>query len=348
MNHSVKSDEELIALLERTMHKVSVSAPEMEFSTAAGNQRWMAAAAAAVIVVGVGATGIALNARHDGSSPLTPGAQATTPVDTAEPITSTTMSSTDGGSSAVTTTALHSTTGTVRPLDPRDEAWRAAVYQHMASFGTCATANVEVGPGTLFNAKTACNHFTDGQPVDGSIVFMLNELPFATLAESVADFTKNGTGNGAAGVPIGTDAVMFVEKSNGVTRRASIVTAKHAVVIYSELLDDKYLPTGDHDLAAVAQDLNKVAGPLIAKAAGANGDGHCILASYIVLEGDTPAGVAQKFNVSMEALKAANVTTPSFETFSVGMKIFIPAQAPFVCTAASPTGGPQDTFPANG
>ena len=242
------------------------------------------------------------------------------------PITSTTMSSTDGGS----------------------DAWRAAVYQEMSAFGTCATTNDQVGSGSFFNAKTICTHFSGEQPVDGNIVFMLNELPFATLAESVADFTKNGTGNGAAGVPIGTDAVMFVEKSNGVTRRASIVTAKHAVVIYSELLDDKYLPTGDHDLAAVAQDLNKVAGPLIAKAAGANGDGHCILASYIVLEGDTPAGVAQEFNVSVEALKAANVTTPSFETFSVGMKIFIPAQAPFVCTAASPTGGPQDTFPANG
>jgi hypothetical protein len=90
MNHSVKSDEELIALLQRTMHKVSVSAPEMKFTATAGDQRWMASAAAAtVLVAGLGAVGIALNARHNASSPLSPGAQATTPVDTAEPITST-------------------------------------------------------------------------------------------------------------------------------------------------------------------------------------------------------------------------------------------------------------------
>jgi hypothetical protein len=70
MNHSVKSDEELMALLERTMRRVSVSAPDMEFSTTTGNQRWIATAAAAtVLVVGVGATGVALNARRNASSP---------------------------------------------------------------------------------------------------------------------------------------------------------------------------------------------------------------------------------------------------------------------------------------
>ena len=70
MNQSVTSDEELNALLERTMRTVSVAAPDMEFSTTAGNQRWMATAAAAtVLVVGVGAVGVALNARRDASSP---------------------------------------------------------------------------------------------------------------------------------------------------------------------------------------------------------------------------------------------------------------------------------------
>ncbi len=70
MNHSVTSDEELNALLERTMRRVSVSAPDMEFSKTAGNHRWIATAAAAtVLAVGVGAAGVALNARRDASSP---------------------------------------------------------------------------------------------------------------------------------------------------------------------------------------------------------------------------------------------------------------------------------------
>ncbi len=262
MNHSVKSDEELIALLERTMHKVSVSAPEMEFSTAAGNQRWMAAAAA-VIVVGVGAAGVALNARHNGSSPLTPGAPATTPVDTVGPITSTTMSSIDGGSSAGTTTSLLTTTGTVRPLDARDDAWRAAVYQQMASFGSCATTDYGVGSGDQFSAKAICNHFLDGQPVDGNLVFILEELP-ASIDKSSADWQQKTAGFDTVGVPVGPDALMFVETSNGATRRAAIVTPDHMVFLAAELIDDKYLPNGDHDLAAVAQDLNEVADSILA------------------------------------------------------------------------------------
>lgn len=72
MNSSVTSDEELNALLERTMRAVSESAPDMEFSTTTGNQRWIATAAAAtVLVVGVGAAGVVLNARRDASSPPT-------------------------------------------------------------------------------------------------------------------------------------------------------------------------------------------------------------------------------------------------------------------------------------
>lgn len=264
MNHSVKSDEELIALLERTMLKVSVSAPEMEFSTTAGNQRWMATAAVAtVLVVGVGAAGIALNARHDTSSPLTPGAQATTPADTAEPITSTTMSSIDGGTSAVTTTSILTTTGTIRPLDARDEAWRAAVYQEMASFGSCATTDYGVGSGDQFSAKAICNHFSDGQPVDGALVFILEELP-ASIDKSSADWQQKTAGFDTAGAPVGPDALMFVETSNGATRRVAIVTPDHMVFLAAELIDDKYLPTGDHDLAAVAQDLNKVADSILA------------------------------------------------------------------------------------
>ena len=94
MNNSVKSDDELIALLERTMHHVAVSAPDMEFSTTARSQRWMASAAAAtVLVVGVGAAALALTARHDASGRLSPGAQTTEPATTVDPVPYTTMPS---------------------------------------------------------------------------------------------------------------------------------------------------------------------------------------------------------------------------------------------------------------
>ena len=85
MNNSVKTDDDLIALLKRTMHNVAVSAPDMEFSTTAGNQRWMATAAAAtVLVVGVGAAGLALTGGRDASRRLSPGAQTTASGDTVE------------------------------------------------------------------------------------------------------------------------------------------------------------------------------------------------------------------------------------------------------------------------
>lgn len=338
MNHSVKSDEELIALLERTMRDVSACAPDMEFSTTAGNQRWMATAAAAtVLVVGVGAAGLALNARHDASSPLSPGGQTTTPADTAEPITSTTVSSTDSGPIASTTTSIVPVIGARPPVDPRDEAWRSAVDQEMAAFGTCATADVTVGPGTLFNAKTICSHFSGGQPVDGNVVFILEELPFPTLADSVADWTKNGTGNGTPGVPLGKDAVMFVGKSNGVTRRVAIVTAKHAIVINSEIIDDKYLPTGDHDLAVVGQNLEKVAGRILQENTQCAGVG-----TVTVMKGDTPAGLAQTFGLTVEQLNAANARNPSYAAFAVGSTVVIP------CTAPTSISTPDGVTPTTG
>jgi hypothetical protein len=69
----------------------------------------------------------------------------------------------------------------------------------------------------------------------------------------------------------------------------------------------------------------------------------CILETYIVNKGDTPAGVAQRFGFTVDELKAANVTTLSFEAFAVGSSIFIPSNPPGVCIASRPTGRPQDT-----
>jgi len=171
MNHSVMSDEELLALLERTMHDVSECAPDMEFSATASSHRWVASAAAAsVLVIGLGAAGVALRARHDAASHVSPVGQ--TPVDTAATITPTT------------------------------------------------------------------------------------------------------------GASIGTEP-----------STATTVTS----------------------------------------------DGGCYLASYVVLDGDTVAGVAQRFNVSVEALKAVNATNPSFAAFPVGSTVFIPLKTPFACTGSPST-----------
>ena len=69
----------------------------------------------------------------------------------------------------------------------------------------------------------------------------------------------------------------------------------------------------------------------------------CILESYVVQKGDTPAGVAQRFGFTVDELKAANATTPSFEAFSVGLSIFIPSNPPGVCSASRTIDRPQDT-----
>jgi hypothetical protein len=254
MNHPVKSDEELHSLLERTMRTVANRAPDMAFSTAPANPRWMASVAAAtVLVAGAGAAGIALSSRHS-ASPLVPGAQVSAPGDTIEIVSPTTMSS-----------SPLLPTGPTRAADPRDEAWRAAVYHEMSSFGTCATTDHGVGTGAEFSAVTICNHFEGDQPVDGNLVFVLQALP-TTTDTSTTDWQQNlaGAGFNTAGVPVGSDGMMFVETSHGLTRRVAIVTPKRVISVAAELIDDKYLPSGDHDLSVAAQDLNKVADSILA------------------------------------------------------------------------------------
>jgi hypothetical protein len=198
-------------------------------------------------VLGVAAAGVALSSRNN-ASPLSPGAQVSAPADTIEIVTPTTMS----------TSPLP--TGPIRAADPRDEAWRAAVYQEMSSFGSCATTDFGVGTGAQFSAITICSHFVGDQPVDGNLVFVVQALP-ATLDTSSTDWQQNlaGTGFDGPGVPVGADGLMFVETSRGTTRRVVIVTPKHKISVAAEMLDDKYLPTGNHDLSVVAQDLNKIA-----------------------------------------------------------------------------------------
>jgi hypothetical protein len=250
MTHSVKSDDELIALLQRTMHKVSAAAPDMEFSTGAGHQGWMATAAAAtLVVVGVGAAGLALSAREDVPGPTTPGAGATTPVATRQSV-------------APTTTSIDGSAGTTDLQDPRSDAWRAAVYDQMAAFGTCADAGVGSGP--EFRATTVCTHFVGEQPVDGNVAFVLEELP-AGIDTSLPNWQRKAFGlDYSAIVPLEGSDVMFVDRSNGVVRRVAVVTPEHVVLVSAEMVDDQYLPTGDSDLAAVARHLNGIADVILA------------------------------------------------------------------------------------
>ena len=46
---------------------------------------------------------------------------------------------------------------------------------------------------------------------------------------------------------------------------------------------------------------------------------------YTLVSGDYPGAVAQKFDVSVDAMAAANRSTPNYANFIVGSEIVIPA-----------------------
>lgn len=50
----------------------------------------------------------------------------------------------------------------------------------------------------------------------------------------------------------------------------------------------------------------------------------CTPGSYTIVEGDYPGKVAQKFDVTVAALTAANTSTKYYKSFAVGLKIVIP------------------------
>jgi LysM repeat protein len=52
---------------------------------------------------------------------------------------------------------------------------------------------------------------------------------------------------------------------------------------------------------------------------------RCSTGTYTVEAGDYPIGVAQKFDVTIEALNAANASTPGYSTFYPSLEIVIPA-----------------------
>jgi len=167
-----------------------------------------------------------------------------------------------GDSTAVTTTGVI-TLAPSQTVDARDEAWRAAVYEEMASFGTCAIADRTAGSDVLFVSRVTCNHFSDGQPVDGNLVFDLSKLP-ANVDTNLAGWQQGVAGFDTPGEQVGGNAEMFVETSGGTVRRVAIVTPTHVIRIIPELVESEYLPSGDA-LAVAAQHLNLLADSILAK-----------------------------------------------------------------------------------
>jgi len=53
---------------------------------------------------------------------------------------------------------------------------------------------------------------------------------------------------------------------------------------------------------------------------------NCQAGSYTIAEGDLPIRVADKFDVSLDALNAANASTNGYSSFYVGLMIVIPAK----------------------
>lgn len=57
------------------------------------------------------------------------------------------------------------------------------------------------------------------------------------------------------------------------------------------------------------------------------GQSNCQAGSYVIVEGDTPSTVAQKFDVTLEQLNVANADTRGYSNFIVGVTIVIPPKS---------------------
>ena len=54
---------------------------------------------------------------------------------------------------------------------------------------------------------------------------------------------------------------------------------------------------------------------------------NCKAGEYVIVAGDTPSGVAKKFDVTVDQLNAANADTPGYGGFVVGITIVIPEKS---------------------
>ena len=52
---------------------------------------------------------------------------------------------------------------------------------------------------------------------------------------------------------------------------------------------------------------------------------RCSAGTYTLEAGDYPIGVAEKFDITLDALNAANASTPGYSTFYPSLQIVIPA-----------------------
>jgi LysM repeat protein len=80
---------------------------------------------------------------------------------------------------------------------------------------------------------------------------------------------------------------------------------------------------GDSDAAASTDDADTSAPAATIPDAGDN----CDQGTYTIAEGDLPGRVASKFDVTVDALNAANVNTAGYSAFYVGLEIVIPAKS---------------------
>lgn len=81
------------------------------------------------------------------------------------------------------------------------------------------------------------------------------------------------------------------------------------------------IPPGANNLEVAAPDAG--GGESAGETIPAAGD-NCAAGSYTIEDGDVPIRVAEKFDVTLPALEAANVNTPGYSSFYVGLQIVIP------------------------
>ncbi|HYN35092.1 MAG TPA: LysM peptidoglycan-binding domain-containing protein [Ilumatobacteraceae bacterium] len=91
----------------------------------------------------------------------------------------------------------------------------------------------------------------------------------------------------------------------------------------------KIPPGGTAPGAAVAEDATATAGSATTAPAGTIPDAgdNCSQGDYTIADGDFEGKVATNFDVTVEALRAANASTPNYSSFYPGLVIVIPAKA---------------------
>ncbi len=92
----------------------------------------------------------------------------------------------------------------------------------------------------------------------------------------------------------------------------------------------KIPPGGTAAATAAAEPAAETADPATAAPAGEaipeTGD-NCAEGEHTVVAGDFPLALARKYDVTLEALAAANASNPAYSQFNIGQTIIIPAKA---------------------